>query len=112
SEIITSSAATQDIVLEHAALLVENGRVAAVGPLDSIEAGAGTTLVDCAGCVITPGFVDSHTHAVFGGWRAAEYALRSRGVPYMEIARGGGGINASVRDVRARSQEELTALTV
>jgi imidazolonepropionase len=60
--------------------------------------------------VITPGFVDSHTHAVFGAWRAAEYAMRSRGVPYMEIARRGGGINASVRDIRERSVEELVEL--
>jgi len=60
--------------------------------------------------VITPGFVDSHTHAVFGVWRASEYALRCRGVPYMEIARRGGGILASVRDVRARSEAELVEL--
>jgi imidazolonepropionase len=67
--------------------------------------------VDCRRGVLTPGFVDSHTHALFGRYRADEYALRSRGVPYMEIAKRGGGINASVRDVRARTQEELEALT-
>ena len=60
--------------------------------------------------VLTPGLVDSHTHAVFGRWRADEYALRARGVPYMEIARRGGGINASVRDLRERSEAELVAL--
>jgi imidazolonepropionase len=49
---------------------------------------------------------------VFGGWRAAEYALRSRGVPYMEIARRGGGINASIRDVRSMSEEQLAGLAV
>jgi hypothetical protein len=75
-------------------------RVAAVGEEARLRGGAAARAVDCAGGVITPGFVDSHTHAVFGGWRAAEYALRSRGVPYMEIARRGGGINASVRDTR------------
>ncbi|NJD10400.1 MAG: imidazolonepropionase, partial [Gemmatimonadetes bacterium] len=67
---------------------------------------------DCAGGVLAPGFIDSHTHAVFGGWRAAEYGLRSRGVPYMEIARRGGGINASIRDVRTLSEEQLLALAV
>lgn len=66
--------------------------------------------VACAGGVLTPGFVDSHTHAVFGSWRAGEYALRSRGVAYMEIARRGGGIHASVRDVRARTEDDLVAL--
>jgi imidazolonepropionase len=60
--------------------------------------------VDCAGGVLTPGLVDSHTHAVFGRWRTDEYELRCQGVPYMEIARRGGGINASVRDLRARSR--------
>jgi imidazolonepropionase len=66
--------------------------------------------VDCGGGVITPGFVDSHTHAVFGAWRAGEYVLRSRGVPYMEIARRGGGILSSVRDVRERTEDELVEL--
>jgi imidazolonepropionase len=68
--------------------------------------------VDCAGGVLTPGLVDSHTHAVFGRYRTDEYALRCRGVPYMEIARRGGGINASVRDLRARSEDELVALSL
>ncbi|HEX6308888.1 MAG TPA: imidazolonepropionase [Longimicrobiales bacterium] len=112
SEIVTSTAATPDIVMRNAALLVENGRVSRIGPLDALAGAAdGAERVPCDGCVITPGFVDSHSHAVFGGWRAAEYAMRSRGVPYMEIARGGGGINASVRDVRARPEEELVELT-
>jgi imidazolonepropionase len=67
-------------------------------------------IVDCRNGIITPGFVDSHTHAVFGGWRHLEYTLRSRGADYMEIARQGGGIHASVRDVRARSEAELVDL--
>jgi imidazolonepropionase len=94
------------------AVLVEGGVVTGVGPAHELRTRRRDIVdVDCTGCVITPGFVDSHTHAVFGGWRAAEYELRSRGVPYMEIARRGGGINASVRDVRSRSEEELAALT-
>jgi imidazolonepropionase len=100
-------------VRRAAAVLVVDGVVAALGDEAERDARASSAVrVECAGRLITPGFVDSHTHAVFGGWRAEEYALRSRGVPYMEIARRGGGINASVRDVRARSEEELVALTV
>ncbi len=70
------------------------------------------TIVDCGGCVITPGLIDSHTHSVFGDWRASEYELRSRGTPYMEIARQGGGINASVRSVRGLSEAELVELSL
>jgi imidazolonepropionase len=112
SEIVTADGSTAECVRTGEALLVEDGVVAATGALAALEPRARTAeRVDCSGCVITPGFVDSHTHAVFGGWRAAEYALRSRGVPYMEIARSGGGINASVRDIRSRSEDELVALT-
>ena len=68
------------------------------------------TVVDCAGGVLTPGFVDSHTHAIFGRPRHDEQELRAAGVPYMEIARRGGGIHASVRDLRARAEDELYAL--
>ena len=68
--------------------------------------------VDCGGGVLTPGLVDSHTHAVFGAGRFAEHELRATGVPYLEIARRGGGIHASVRDLRARSEDDLFALAV
>ena len=66
--------------------------------------------VDCAGGVLTPGFVDSHTHAIFGRPRFEEQELRAAGVDYMEIARRGGGIHASVRDLRSRSAADLVAL--
>lgn len=68
--------------------------------------------IDCAGCVITPGLVDSHTHAVFGKTRAEEQELRAAGAGYMEIAQSGGGIHSSVSDLRARSEEELFKLAV
>jgi imidazolonepropionase len=70
------------------------------------------TLVDCGGGLLTPGLVDSHTHAVFGRWRADEYELRCQGVPYMEIARRGGGINASVADLRGRGEDELVEMAL
>ncbi|HUF51328.1 MAG TPA: imidazolonepropionase [Longimicrobiales bacterium] len=116
-EIVTCTSTTEDSVHRQSALLVEGGRISAVGTAAELQrthagAYASAAVVDCTDRVLTPGFVDSHTHAVFGGWRAAEYALRSRGVPYMEIARRGGGINASVRDVRERAEDELLELTV
>jgi imidazolonepropionase len=66
--------------------------------------------VNCQRGLLAPGFVDSHTHAVFGAPRFSEHELRATGVPYMEIARRGGGIHASVRDLRGRSDEELVTL--
>ncbi|MGH7668178.1 MAG: imidazolonepropionase [Gemmatimonadaceae bacterium] len=67
-------------------------------------------LVDCGRGVLAPGFVDSHTHAVFGRDRAAEHEMRAAGLDYMEIARRGGGIHASVRDVRAHTEQQLVEL--
>ena len=68
--------------------------------------------MDCAGGVLTPGLVDSHTHAVFGGPRHPEHELRAGGADYMEIARQGGGIHSSVRDLRGRTDDELVALAL
>ena len=110
--IFTSESPTESAVLSGVGLAVEDGRVADIaddGALRDRFPDAGR--VDCHGGVLTPGFVDSHTHAVFGAWRAAEYVLRSRGLPYMEIARRGGGILASVRDLRDRTQGELEAVS-
>lgn len=112
AEVVTCESAEASAVLTGAAVGVEDGIVAVVGPQAELESRyPSAERVDCRGGVLTPGLVDSHTHAVFGRWRADEYALRARGVPYMEIARRGGGINASVRDLRERSEEELVALT-
>src|SRR5450759_243970 len=93
------------------AVLVERGRITAVGDEASLRAThRDATIVDCVGGVLTPGFADSHTHAIFGRARYEEQELRATGVPYMEIARRGGGIHASVRDLRTRSEDELFAL--
>jgi imidazolonepropionase len=95
------------------AVLVEGGRVAGIGPEEELRRRAPeAATVDCRGRLLTPGLVDSHTHAVFGRYRSDEYVLRSRGLPYMEIARRGGGINASVRDLRGRSEDELVQLSL
>ena len=92
-------------------VLVVGERIAAVGTPDELErAHPGAQRIDCGGGVLTPGLVDSHTHAVFGQARYEEHELRAAGVAYMEIARRGGGIHASVRDVRTRDADELVAL--
>ena len=98
-------------LLVDAAVAVQRGRVAAVGPRAELETRFGAaTRVDCEGGVLAPALVDSHTHAIFGAPRSAEHEMRAAGVDYMEIARRGGGIHSSVRDVRARSEDELLQL--
>jgi imidazolonepropionase len=100
-------------VVTGAGVAVRGGEVVAVeAEADLLANFPDAERVDCRGGLLTPGLVDSHTHAVFGHWRAEEYALRSAGVPYMEIARRGGGILSSVRDLRARSEDELVELTL
>ena len=100
-------------VIADGAVAVEGARIAAVGTRAELErAYDGAAVVDCARGVLTPGLVDSHTHAVFGRPRYEEQERRAAGADYMEIARQGGGIHASVRDVRARGEDELLALAV
>ncbi|HET6701009.1 MAG TPA: hypothetical protein VFH14_04365 [Gemmatimonadaceae bacterium] len=92
-------------------VLVVGDRIAMVGPPDELErARPDAAPVDCGRGLLTPGLVDSHTHAVFGRARYEEQEMRAAGVAYMEIARRGGGIHASVRDVRMRGTDDLVAL--
>jgi len=99
-------------VLAGVAVATDGERIAAIGDAQALaRAYPGAREVDCTGCVLTPGLVDSHTHAVFGRPRYDEHELRAAGVGYMEIARRGGGIHASVRDLRARAEAELFDLS-
>ena len=99
-------------VVERGAVAVRGDRIVAVGAQKELQRTyRGSKRVDCEGGVLMPALVDSHTHGVFGAPRQAEHELRAAGVDYMEIARRGGGIHSSVRDVRARSEGELLALT-
>ena len=60
------------------------------------------------GGLVVPGLVDCHTHVAFGGWRADEFALRSRGATYQEIAAAGGGIRSTMHSTRAADEALLT----
>lgn len=100
-------------VLTGVAVAVNDGQIAAVGPRDELErAHAGAHVIDCEGRVLSPGLVDSHTHAIFGRARYEEQELRASGVGYMEIARRGGGIHSSVADLRAHTGDELFDLAL
>jgi imidazolonepropionase len=82
------------------------------GIIDKIDKDidADCEIYDCQNRLITPGFVDPHTHPVFLNGREEEFGLRVQGATYQEIAEKGGGINSSVNGVRNASTEELVAL--
>lgn len=101
------------VVIRDVAVGVSNGKIAAMGKLAELRSAHPSAIeIDCRRGVLTPGLVDSHTHAVFGKSRADEQELRASGVGYMEIAKRGGGIHASVRDLRERPEDELFDLAV
>lgn len=63
--------------------------------------------IDCSNNAVLPGFVDSHTHFIFGGYRSEEFAKRINGMSYMDILKSGGGISSTVKATRQSSLEEL-----
>lgn len=94
------------IAQDAAALAVRDGRIAAIDPPADAPA---RRVVDAAGRMLLPGFIDCHTHAVFAGNRMNEHAMKLAGASYEEIARAGGGIVATVDAVRKATVEELVA---
>ena len=100
-------------IMKNVGVAVTDGRIAMIGAASDLQhAYSDAEVIDCRGGVLTPGLVDSHTHAVFGLGRFAEHEMRAMGLDYMEIAAKGGGIHASVRDFRERSEGELYDLAV
>ena len=93
-------------IVADGAMVVREGRIEWVGPTDEMPAFEGET-IDASGKVVLPGFVDAHTHVVFGGSRASEFEMRSRGATYEEIATAGGGIRSTVASTRLCTEDEL-----
>jgi len=93
-------------VIENGAILTHQGRIEWVGP-ESERPGSAYEEHDLGGAWVTPGLIDCHTHLVFAGTRAGEYAQRLRGRSYTEIAREGGGILSTMRAVRNASVQQL-----
>jgi imidazolonepropionase len=95
-------------VFKQGALLTRGGRIEWVGHESALpEFRAPAEVRDLGGAWVTPGLIDCHTHLVFAGTRATEYAERLKGRTYAEIARAGGGILSTMRAVRAASEQQL-----
>ena len=98
--------------IEGGAIAAAGGRIAWVGAqrdLPGRPAELAARVHDLAGCWLTPGLIDCHTHLVYAGDRAREFELRLQGASYEEIARAGGGIRSTVTLTRAASEDELVA---
>lgn len=109
---MVSGASTPYGLIEDAALVVEGETLAWVGPRAELPAAwrdRCTDEHDAGGALITPGLIDCHTHLVYGGNRAHEFALRLQGASYEAIARAGGGIVSTVQATRDASAAELEA---
>lgn len=97
-------------VIENAFVFIEDGIIKATGQMQDIEAlGLSGTAdwLDAGGRVLLPGFVDSHTHLVFGGFRPDEFSWRLKGDSYMSIMERGGGIQSTVNATRETASETL-----
>jgi len=97
-------------IINDGAVVIEKGIIKAVGKtgdiLSDFDEGK-FTVIDAGGKAVLPGFVDSHTHFVFGGYRAEEFSWRLRGDSYMEIMERGGGIINTVLATREAKKDEL-----
>ena len=95
--------------IEDAAIVTSAGLIEWIGPRAELAPVDADRTVDLGGAWVTPGLIDCHTHAVFGGNRSGEFEQRLQGVSYAEIAAQGGGIASTVRATRAASEDELFA---
>jgi imidazolonepropionase len=97
-------------IVEHGCIAAKDGRIAYAGPASDLPPDADAkTRIDCEGRWITPGLVDCHTHLIYGGNRASEFAMRLEGASYEDISRAGGGIASSMKATRAASEAQLVA---
>ena len=97
----------KNLKLYNAAIAVEDGIIKAVTEDGKLPEGSFDEEIDSEGKLATPGFVDGHTHLVFGGYRQNEIPMKLAGAGYLDILRAGGGILDTVRKTREASFEEL-----
>ncbi|MET0752799.1 MAG: imidazolonepropionase [Pyrinomonadaceae bacterium] len=94
--------------IENGAIAVNDGKISGVGKSDEIlNQFQSETIIDANGKVVSPAFVECHTHVVFAGNRFDEFELKIKGANYLEILASGGGIISTVRQTREASLAEL-----
>ena len=99
-------------IIENGAVLIRDEKIVAVGTTEELKASyPDEPTLDAGGCVLMPGFVDPHTHIIWGGDRANEFELKMAGTPYLDILAAGGGIISTVKQTRTASIETLIAQT-
>ncbi|MBC2721113.1 imidazolonepropionase [Desulfosporosinus sp.] len=102
-------------LIADGAVAIREGKIVAVGTTQDLRAkgwvGPDTKEISARGKVVTPGFVDPHTHVLYAGSRENELSLKLKGVPYLEILKQGGGILSTVRSTKQASDEEIKAQT-
>ena len=99
-------------IIEDGAVVIRDEKIVAVGTTAELKAEyPNEPTLDANGCVLMPGFVDPHTHVIWGGDRANEFEMKMAGKPYLEILAEGGGIISTVRATRTASIESLIAQT-
>lgn len=99
-------------IIENGAAVIRDEKIIAVGTTDELRAAyPGEPRLDANGCVLMPGFVDPHTHVIWGGDRANEFEMKMAGAKYLDILAAGGGIISTVRSTRTASIETLIAQT-
>ena len=86
---------------------IEDGSIVYAGQSSDAPEQGSSSRIDCVGRAVIPGFVDSHTHLVFAGDRAAEFSMKMAGATYSEMAKSGGGILSTVSATRDASEEDL-----
>jgi imidazolonepropionase len=97
-------------IIHDGGMLIRDGKIDIVGASDEIEKHASDAeIIDAAGRIVLPGFVDAHTHLVFAGNRLEDFERRARGETYEQIAKAGGGIWSTVEKTRAASEADLLA---
>lgn len=99
------------LTIPNGTVRVTDGIITYVGENRTSNEKPGYKVIDAKGNVLLPGFVDSHTHLVFGGFRPDEFIWRINGDSYMSIMERGGGIINTVRATREASFEELKSKT-